>query len=127
MVIFLMACALFTPLAASDAMAVGGSGETCYSGNMCNPGLMCDSNNICIVDPNGSTLTPMGDVLCMILDWIMGNLGKGLATLAVIMLGVGAMLGKTSWGLALTVAVGIAVMFNAPNLIMLLGITVPGC
>jgi type IV secretory pathway VirB2 component (pilin) len=42
-----------------------------------------------------------------------GNLGRGLATLAVITLGVGALLGKVSWGMAVTVGIGIAVMFNA--------------
>jgi len=60
-----------------------------------------------------ATPTPMGDVLCRIVGMVYGNMGRGLATLAVLVIGVGATLGKTSWGLAMTVAVGIAVIFNA--------------
>jgi type IV secretory pathway VirB2 component (pilin) len=62
------------------------------------------------------TTTPMGDVLCTVVDFFYGNLGRGLATLAIIVLGVGALLGKTSWGLALTVGVGISVMFGAEDI-----------
>ncbi len=67
-----------------------------------------------------ATATPMGDVLCSIVGMVYGNLGRGLATLAVVIIGVGATLGKTSWGLAMTVAVGIAVIFNAEYVVDLL-------
>jgi type IV secretory pathway VirB2 component (pilin) len=61
-----------------------------------------------------SNNTPMGDVLCDVVGFVIyGNLGRGLATLAIIMVGIGAMLGKVSWGLAITVAVGISVIFGA--------------
>lgn len=63
------------------------------------------------------TPTAMGNVLCAVVDMVMGNLGRGLATLAVIIVGVGATLGKVSWGLAITVAVGIAVIFNAETIV----------
>lgn len=62
--------------------------------------------------PNG-TNTPMGEVLCDVVGFIYGNLGRGLATIAVIVLGIGALLGKTSWGIAITVSIGISVIFNA--------------
>lgn len=59
--------------------------------------------------------SPMGDVLCEVVNMITtGNLGKGLATLGIIVVGVGASIGKVSWGLAMTVAVGIAVTIRAP-------------
>jgi type IV secretory pathway VirB2 component (pilin) len=68
--------------------------------------------------------TPMGYVLCDIVNWIIyGNLGRGLATLAVIVVGCGAVLGKVSWGLAMTVAVGISVIFGAENILNMLGVT----
>ncbi len=73
------------------------------------------------------TNTPMGDVLCEIVDMVYGNLGRGLATLAVVIIGVGATLGKTSWGLAMTVAVGIAVIFNAGTVVGYLGSGAAGC
>jgi type IV secretory pathway VirB2 component (pilin) len=70
-----------------------------------------------------SSNTPMGDVLCDVVDFVIyGNLGRGLATLAIIMVGVGAMLGKVSWGLAITVAVGISVIFGALGIGDALGI-----
>ncbi len=71
--------------------------------------------------------TPMGNVLCNIVDMVYGNLGRGLATLAVVIIGVGATLGKTSWGLAMTVAVGIAVIFNAGSVVSYLGAGGNGC
>jgi type IV secretory pathway VirB2 component (pilin) len=71
--------------------------------------------------------TAMGAVLCAVVDMIFGNLGRGLATLAVIIVGVGATLGKVSWGLAITVAVGIAVIFNADDIVDGLGAGAGGC
>jgi len=66
--------------------------------------------------------TPMGNVLCAVVDFMYGNLGRGLATLAVITIGIGALLGKVSWGMAITVGIGIAVIFNAETITaMLLG------
>lgn len=56
-------------------------------------------------------------VLCNVVSFFMGNIGRGLATLAVIALGVGALFGKVSWGLAVTVGVGIGAMFGAPLII----------
>lgn len=76
---------------------------------------------------DGPIDTPMGTVLCNIVEMVYGNLGRGLATLAVIIIGVGATLGKTSWGLALTVAVGIAVIFNAHIVVGYLGDDMKGC
>lgn len=64
-----------------------------------------------------ATNSAMGDVLCTIVDIVYGNLGRGLATLAIIIIGVGATLGKTSWGLAMTVAIGISVIFNAGTVV----------
>lgn len=59
--------------------------------------------------------SPMGDVLCDVVEMItQGNLGRALATLGIIIVGVGASIGKVSWGLAMTVAVGIAVTIRAP-------------
>lgn len=74
-----------------------------------------------------ATDSAMGTVLCNIVDIVYGNLGRGLATLAVVIIGVGATLGKTSWGLAMTVAVGISVIFNAGTVVGYLGSGSSGC
>lgn len=61
--------------------------------------------------------------LCAAWLEIDGQIGRGIATLAIAALGIGASLGKISWGLAVTVAVGIAVMLNADTVGGLLGFT----
>lgn len=73
------------------------------------------------------TPTPMGTVLCAVVQMIYGNLGRGLATLAIVIVGIGATLGKVSWGLAITVAVGISIIFNATAIANLLGAGISGC
>lgn len=69
----------------------------------------------------------IASVLCVVVNWFVGPLGRALATLAIIMVGVGATLGKVSWGLAITVAVGISVMLGAPSLILALTGATSGC
>jgi len=101
-----------------------GSPYTCQTSGQCTP----DGNPSNPPPANPSNLTPMGQVLCDIIGWLIyGNLGKGLAILAVGMLGIGALLGKTSWGMALTVCVGIAVMFGAVGIVQAMGIDAAAC
>jgi len=69
----------------------------------------------------------IGAVLCNVAAMMYGNVGRGLATIAVIVLGIGATLGKVSWGLAITVAVGISVIFNASAIIAILVPNGVGC
>ena len=62
--------------------------------------------------------SPMGLIACqLVLYMFYGNLGRAVAILAVIIAGVGASLGKISWGLALTIIIGISIVFGAPVLI----------
>lgn len=68
-------------------------------------------------EPAMAQQSPMGNVICAIIGIVYGNLGRGLAVLAVIVVGIGATLGKVSWGLAITVAVGIATVFGAVPLV----------
>ena len=65
--------------------------------------------------------TPMGTVLCTVVDWFTGNTGKGLATIAVTVIGIGALLGKVSWGMAIIVGIGIAIVFGAAGLVDVMG------
>ena len=59
----------------------------------------------------------IGDLLCNVVYWFVGQLGQGIATLAVIVLGIGALFGKVSHGMALTTMVGISVIFGAPDIV----------
>lgn len=70
--------------------------------------------------------TPMGNVMCTVFTWFLGNVGKGLAVIAVTIIGVGAMLGKVSWGMAQTVGIGVALLFGANKIVGLMGADVIG-
>lgn len=61
--------------------------------------------------------TPFGNMFCTVKEWFTGNTGKGLATIAITIIGIGALLGKVSWGMALIVGVGIAIVFGATGII----------
>lgn len=68
-----------------------------------------------------ATNTRMGNVLCTVGLWFTGNTGKGLATIAVAVVGVGALLGKVSWGMAMIVGIGISIIFGAASIVSSLG------
>jgi type IV secretion system protein VirB2 len=61
--------------------------------------------------------TPMGSVLCTVVQWVTGNTGQGLATIAIVVIGIGALLGKVSWGMAIIVGIGIAIVFGAAGIV----------
>lgn len=52
-----------------------------------------------------------------IADTLTGNMGKLIATIAVVALGIGLFLGKLSWGLAVATAIGIAMIFGASSIV----------
>jgi type IV secretion system protein VirB2 len=68
--------------------------------------------------------SPMSNALCIAATWLTGASARARATIAVAILGIGALLGKISWGMAMIVGVGIAVVFGATALVQLLGGTV---
>lgn len=59
----------------------------------------------------------IGSVLCRIVNAVQGNIGKGIATLGIVFLGIGAFFGKVNWGLAVMFAVGIFAIFGATSII----------
>ena len=63
----------------------------------------------------------IADVLCEVVNWFTGSVGKGIATLAIIIIGVGALMGKVSWGMAIIVGIGVAVIFGAGEIVNDLG------
>ncbi len=66
-------------------------------------------------------------VFCNLVVILNGTTGKAIATVAVIAVGVGALLGKISWGMALIVALGIALVFGAGSIVSALGGTATAC
>jgi type IV secretory pathway VirB2 component (pilin) len=69
----------------------------------------------------------IGNMLCNVANWFKGPIGRGIATLAIIVIGVGALMGKVSWGMAIIVGIGIAVIFGAPTIVNELGAGGSGC
>lgn len=59
----------------------------------------------------------VGWALCKVVFALQGTIGKALASLAVIILGVSAFFGKISWGFAVTVAAGILILFGAMEIV----------
>jgi len=71
-----------------------------------------------------STVTnasPMSNALCIAAIWITGSTGRGIATIGITIIGIGALLGKVSWGTAMIVGVGVAIVFGSTAIIALLG------
>lgn len=66
-------------------------------------------------------------VFCNVVTIMTGTTGKALATVAIIAVGVGALLGKISWGMALIVALGVALVFGAASIVTALGGAGSGC
>ena len=69
-------------------------------------------------------------VLCEIVSWFTGYVGKAIATLAIISLGLGALFGKLDPGRGIIIVCGIAFMFGAADILEALsldGLTVTPC
>ncbi len=71
--------------------------------------------------------TEIGDMMCTVSGWMLGNTGKGIATLAMIMLGILALMGKISWNIAIIHAVGGVLIVGASSLVTALGTGGTGC
>jgi type IV secretion system protein VirB2 len=69
----------------------------------------------------------IGNLLCNVAKWFTGPVGQGIATLAIIVVGLGALMGKVSWGMAIIVGIGVAVIFGAPAIVSELGAGGSGC
>lgn len=68
----------------------------------------------------GVQTSPLSDTICLVIGWFTDGLGRGIATLGIIVLGIGAMMGKVSWQMALIVAFGVSVMFSGATIVSLL-------
>jgi type IV secretory pathway VirB2 component (pilin) len=63
----------------------------------------------------------LDNLFCNFLSWIDGPIGKALATLAIVIVGIGALMGKISWGMAMIVGIGVALIFGAASIVVALG------
>ncbi len=63
------------------------------------------------------TANAIAIVVCNIVLEITGPIGQAVSTVAVIFIGIGLFMGKISWGLALGIAVGMAMLFGAESIV----------
>lgn len=59
----------------------------------------------------------IGAKLCRVVRAVTGNVGRAIATFAVIFLGIGAFFGKVTWGLAVAIGMGIFAIFGAAKIV----------
>ncbi len=88
---------------------------------------LCIATLLSIIMPNTSFAaatnagTGSGDAiaatLCVIVNALQGAIGKAVATIAIVVLGIGLFLGKLSWPLAVATAIGIGMIFGASELV----------
>lgn len=71
--------------------------------------------------------TPVGEMLCTVSGWALGNTGKGIATLSIVMLGILALLNKMSWNFAILHIVGIALLEGAAGVVNAINAGGSGC
>ena len=65
--------------------------------------------------------TTVESTLCKLLELLTGALGKAIAAFAIMFIGVSLFMGKVSWGLAISTAIGIGAIFGAAGIVETLG------
>lgn len=75
---------------------------------------------------SAATEAPWDDAVTSIFNTLTGTLGKTIATLAVIVLGIMAMAGKLAWDTAIKVVIGIVMMFSAATIVNWIAPTMGG-
>jgi type IV secretory pathway VirB2 component (pilin) len=70
---------------------------------------------------SGGSNDPIGKQLCNIVTVLSGSTAKAVAMCALMSVGIGLFMGKVNWGVALTTAVGVIVIFGAGQIVSFLG------
>lgn len=73
-----------------------------------------------LADTTSNSTTATDELSCTlqrIVNSLTGPMGKAVATIAIIALGIGLFMGKLSWGLAVATAIGIAMIFGAGSIV----------
>lgn len=69
------------------------------------------------VGGGGGDTDEVTKVMCNIIGYITGTVGKPIAIIVVISVAIMLFLGKLSWGLGMAIAIGIGLLFGAPSVI----------
>lgn len=60
------------------------------------------------------------NIMCTAINEMTGNVGKAIASLIMISLAISLFLGKVNWGMAISVAVAIGILFGAKDVVVIL-------
>lgn len=66
-------------------------------------------------------------VLCKIVHLLIGPIGYAIATVAVVVLGIGLFMGKISWMVALSTCLGLGILFGSPYIVNWISPEIPMC
>jgi len=77
--------------------------------------------------PVAASAQTVDQVICALATSLTGMTAKAMGSVAIIAIGVAALFNKASWGLAMTVCVGIALMFGASSVLNALGLSGQFC
>ena len=77
--------------------------------------FFADSAFAAAADPD-----PLTKTMCRVVDFLTGSIAKAVATIAIFVVGAGLFTGKLNWMLALTVSLGIGIVFGAPAIVKLI-------
>jgi len=72
---------------------------------------------VAVTKTSGGDGGAMQTVLCNVLRFVTGTVGKTIASFIIIGVGVGFFTGKVSWAVLIGVTLGISAMFGAPAII----------
>lgn len=61
------------------------------------------------------------DIFCKAINLVQGSTAQALATIAIIIVGIGALLGRVNWGMAALIVAGIALIFGAGQIASFIG------
>ena len=78
--------------------------------------LFIDNNFAFAADPK----TGLEEVLCRVIKYITGGVGKSIAILIIISMAMGLFLGKITWGVAICVMVGMGMLFGAESVVQMI-------
>jgi type IV secretory pathway VirB2 component (pilin) len=84
---------------------------------MCFVSIILFSPDFALAATQTASNNPLACTLYTIQATLTGALGKGIATIAIVALGIGLFLGKLSWGLAIATSIGVGMIFGADKIV----------
>ncbi len=69
---------------------------------------------------NAEAIDKVTETLCMVTNALGGPVGKTIAILIVMTVAISLFLGKITWGVAITIAVGMGLLFGSTQLVTLI-------